>query len=294
MSIRGGLGRGLSSLIPSRSNKEKEPVATKEASFRSHSLPEDGERIFQLPVTDISPNPAQPRQDFGHQALEDLVNSIKEHGIIQPLIVTKKGEGYELVTGERRLRAAKIAGLKKVPAIIRTAQGQEKLELALIENVQRQDLNPMEEAVAYKRLSDEFGLTQEEVAKKVGKSRPVVANSLRLLSLPEEIKKFLRAGKLSESHARIILQLPNEKEQLKFVRKILKDELSVRASEEAVRSVTVKSHVRRVDSNLAAYEEELRHALGAKVNIKKSGQGGRIVIEYYSEEELSDIISKII
>lgn len=296
MAIKGGLGRGLGSLIPSRSVKnptQKKLEKNKPTTSRPVAVA-DTDKIYQINIEDITPNPHQPRQEFSHQELENLVNSIKEHGILQPIIVSENDGGYELIAGERRLRASKIAGLKKVPVIIRLAKQQEKLELALIENLQRQNLNSMEEADAYQKLADEFKLTQEQISKKVGKSRSAIGNTLRLLSLPQEIKKALRNNKITEGHARIILQLPTEKEKLKFLNRILKEQLSVHATEQASKSVVVKKHFRKIDPNLAAKEEELRNFLGSKVNIKKKGSGGNIIIEYYSEAELSDIISKII
>ena len=201
---KSGLGRGLGSLIPKKENIAKIVTPRILSDFSPSSVKADGERIFSINIEKISPNPHQPRKDFAHADLEDLVSSIKEHGIIQPLIVTDNGDGnYELVAGERRLRSAKIAGLKKVPAIVRAAKENEKLELALIENIQRQNLNPLEESEAYAKLMDDFGMTQEEIGKKVGKSRSAVANTLRLLDLPDKIKEALRGGKLTAGHARV-------------------------------------------------------------------------------------------
>jgi ParB family chromosome partitioning protein len=278
-----GLGRGLNSLIPPkkiiRAVSEMETPA--------------GVRLVDVPVKNIRPNPKQPREDFGYQDLEDLINSIKEHGILQPLIVTKiDGENYELVAGERRYRAAKFLNLRTVPAIVRTARDQEKLELALIENIQRKNLNPIEEAKAFNQLIKEFNLTQEKVSERVGKSRPTVANTLRLLALPEEIQQALRSGKIKESHARTLLGLPNEKAQIKYLSKILKNEMTVRDTESAVRKVNGAKRS-KTDPALQAKEELLRGIFGTKVEIKKRGVRGQIVIHFYSDEEYGAIIRKI-
>lgn len=285
---KGGLGRGLSALIPDRVNKVKNLLG------EESPVVEETGRILQMEVEKIKPNPQQPRKDFSHEEMEDLINSIKEHGIVQPLIVSKSGDNYQLIAGERRLRAAQILEIKKVPVIVRQADEQQHLELALIENIQRKDLNPIEQALAFQRLIDEFNLTQEQVAEKVGKSRPVVANTLRLLNLPEEVQKAIIDGKINFSTARLIAGLP-EKEQLKFFKKVLKKEMTVRAAEGEAQKVTVRQHERRVkDPNLVEKEEALSQALGTKVAIKKSGESGQIIIEFYSEEELVDLIRKII
>lgn len=278
-----GLGRGLNSLIP-----PKKIIRT----FSEVESP-SGVRLIEIPVKNIRPNPKQPREDFGYQDLEDLINSIKEHGILQPLVVTKiDAENYELIAGERRYRAAKFLNLKTVPAIVRTAKDQEKLELALIENIQRKNLNPIEEGRAFQRLMDEFSLTQEEVSVRVGKSRPVIANTLRLLSLPEEILGALRSGKIKESHGRTLLSLPDEKSQLKYFSKILKNEMTVRDMEGVVRKAK-GARQKKVDPALSAKEELLRGVFGTKVEIKKRGAKGQIIIHFYSDEEYSDIIKKI-
>lgn len=284
--VKSGLGRGLASLIPKKINKEILPKT-------SPVYSDDSDNIRPVPVGEINPNPQQPRRDFSSQAQEELINSIREHGIIQPLIATKVGERYQLISGERRWRAAKALGLKTVPTIVREAKKQLQLELALIENIQRQNLNPMEEAVAYQRLIDEFNLTQDQLAKRVSKSRPVITNTLRLLILPEEIQKALISGKINYSTARIIVGLP-ESERMKFFQKAIKNQLTVRGFEGEVNRVEVRRHLRTVkDPNILSKEEILRQALGTRVNIKKTGLGGQIVIDYYSEEELVELIKKI-
>ena len=280
-----GLGKGLSSLIP--------PKIDKKILAADSAVSESEERIYQLAVQKIKPNPHQPRTDFDYQSLEDLTNSIKEHGILQPLIVTSTDNFYQVIAGERRLRAAQILGLKTVPAIIREVKEQEKLELALVENLQRKNLNSIEEAVAFQRLIDEFNLTQEEVAKRVGKSRAVITNTLRLLSLPTEIQKALIEGKINYSTARVITGLPPQ-QRLKFFQQVLKGDLTVRAAEGQAKKVSVKRHFRRTkDPNLSALEEKLQATLGTKVVIKKTGQTGTIVIEFYSPEELENLIGKL-
>jgi ParB family chromosome partitioning protein len=279
-----GLGRGLNSLIPPRKIIQAFTVAGENPA---------SVRLADIPTTSIKPNPKQPRENFDYQELEDLINSIKEHGILQPLVVSKlDGENYELIAGERRLRAAKMLNMKTVPAILRTVRDQEKLELALIENIQRKDLNPIEEARAFHQLMDEFSLTQEEVARRVGRSRPAVANTLRLLTLPEEVQKALRSGKLTGSHARTLLGLDSEKAQLKYFSKILKNEMTSREAEGAVkRARGIK--VSAVNPAVSAKEETLRSALGTKVEIKKRGQAGEIRIHFYSDEELDNLVKKI-
>lgn len=285
MSKTYGLGKGLSSLIPPKANqnilKDDSPLLS------------DQERIMQIPLEKIRANPLQPRHNFEHEAMEDLTNSIREHGILQPLIVVKDEKGYEIVAGERRFRASQILGLKTVPVIVRDIKEQQKLELALVENIQRKDLNPIEEAIAYRRLIDEFNLTQEEAAKRVGKSRTVVTNTLRLLSLPSEIQKAVIAGKLPYSAARVIVGLPPE-ERMKFFQKVIKDEMPVRAIENQARKSGAKVHVKKPsDPNLVALEEKIQAILGTKVTIKKTGQAGSIIIDFYSPEELNELISKL-
>jgi len=280
-----GLGRGLSALIP---NKIKPEVLPEDSALRPKE-----EKVLQIAVNEIKTNPQQPRADFSHESLEDLINSIKEHGILQPLIVTQTVAGYQLIVGERRLRAAKILEQATVPAIVREAQEQQQLELALVENLQRKDLNPIEEAVAYQRLIDEFSLTQEAVAKRVGKNRAVVANILRLLYLPTEIQKALIEGKINYSTARVIVGLPAE-QRLDFFAKVLKNDLTVRAVEGQAKKIAVRKHFRQAqDPQIKAWEEALERSLQTKVVIKKSGATGQIIIEFYSAEELAELLKKL-
>lgn len=276
-----GLGRGLDALIPiSIEDVEVEKVSV-DAGVES-----------EIKISDIRPNPHQPRKHFDEEALQELAGSIKEHGIIQPLVVSKEGNEYILIAGERRLRASKIAGLEKVPVVLRTTREQQKLELAIIENVQRTDLNVLEEAASYKKMIDEFAMTQDQVAKKVGKSRSAVANALRLLILPIEVKKGLREGKITEGHARTILSLPTVEEQLALYNQIISGKLNVRQAEAKVKGGG-KTRSTEVDLELKDIEGQLVKSLGSKVKITKKGKGGRIIIEYYSDEELERIVKKI-
>ena len=296
-----GLGRGLASLIPPK-NKPSGGVPAPAgnnsrvpAKIQSEALQDD---FLEVAIEKVASNPQQPRHNFDEKELADLAASIKEHGVIQPLVVTKIApEQYELIAGERRLKASKLAGLTMVPVIIREESGErEKLELALVENIQRHDLDVLEEARAYKKLIEEFDLTQEEVADKVAKSRSAVANKVRLLGLPIEIQRALTEGKITEGHARSILAIENPEKQRALFEMILKDNLTVRQTEEKVKEVTVATHQRKIGSSVSPFQEEeeaLGAKLGTKVSIKKSGNGGKIVIDFYSREELDNILSKI-
>lgn len=279
------LGKGLDSLIPNARKTMGESAAAAKT-----------DRIWQIPLTEIIPNPEQPRRVFDHQDLEDLVVSIKKHGIMQPITVTERMDGgYELIAGERRFRASQIAGLATIPALVRIASEQEKLELALIENIQRQNLNAIEEAFAFKRLIDEFNLTQQEVADQVGKSRPVVANTIRLLELPEEIQRALMDGRLSAGKARALLSLKSVKEQLDVFNGMLNEGATVRDVEAAVAAKgpeSRKGSVRR-DPNVMALENQVSQKLGAKATIRLRGDHGTIELQFTSREELRRIVEEI-
>jgi len=289
MSPRRGLGRGLSSLIPTTPPAEAESAAV-----------ETG--IRKVLLEDISPNPSQPRQTFEPEALAELATSIKEHGLIQPIIVTTATDvsstPYIIIAGERRWRASKLAGLKDVPVIIKDATPQDMLELALVENVQRADLNPLEEAIAYETLINEFGLTQTQVADKVGKSRTAVANTIRLLQLPDAVKQAVLEGQIREGHARALLGLADDQTMIEATKLIIDRGLSVRQTEELVRRLN--SPAPKADDDLAAspetkaLEDNLRKRLGTKVNLYRTRKGGRIVIHYFSEEELADLYEKLV
>jgi len=284
------LGRGLSSLLPSK------PIAAKFFNEEINKIDEKNQ-IFQVAIGKIQLNPHQPRKRFDHAELEDLIDSIKSYGIIQPLIATKTdNENYQLIAGERRLKAAQVLNLPTVPVIIREAKEQEKLELALIENVQRKNLNPIEEALSYKRLIDEFNLSQEEVGQKIGKKRSTIANTLRLLTLPQEVQKAILDERIFEGHARAIAALTNTKEQLDFLKKILQGQMTVREAENQVKKVRVKGHLRslQIDPIILEKEEKLRNLLGHKVAIKNKGKGGELIIHYNSQEDFNEIYKKLL
>lgn len=253
-------------------------------------------KIEEIELAKIVANPFQPRKVFKPEALKELSDSIKEHGVIQPLVVTVTPTGYELVVGERRFRASQLAGLIKVPAIIKESMvDQTKLEVALIENIQRQELNPIEEAQAYERLMKTFNLTQEQVAKKVGKSRPAVANTVRLLNLPAEIQRGVIEGKIMEGHARALLGMIDPEKMILMYKMVLEQNLNVRQVESKVRELTMKKQLDSIapDPKLMAMESELRGKLGTQVKIRRQGQGGSITIEFFSDEELSEIVHKM-
>lgn len=287
-----GLGRGLGALIPPKPAQPSAPHVPDSGASEKETAPAE-HRILQIPIEEIEPNPHQPRHYFDHGQLEDLISSIKEHGVIQPLVVSPKPDGtYQLIAGERRFRASTLAGLKTVPAILRDASEQEKLELAIIENVQRQDLNPIEEAKAYIRLMDEFNLTQEEVSAKVGKSRPQVANTVRLLQLPEEIQQALIERKISASNARTLLSLPTEAERLAMFHSMLQGSFTVRQTEARVQRV--RGGGAPTDPNIAATEEALRERLKTKVTIKRDQRGaGEIKIKFASDEEFEHLVQML-
>ncbi len=283
------LGTGLSSLIPNKLGESGKAFLEKK-SFSS------SDEVIKIPVENIVPNPNQPRFYFDGENLKNLSESIKEHGIIQPIIVTKIGEGrYELIAGERRLQASKLIGKKEIPAIVKLATNQEKLEFALVENIQRRDLNPIEEARAYKKLQTEFNLTQEDVAKRTGKNRSTIANIIRLLELPVEIQRGLIEGKITEGHARAILGLSNPEKQRALYELILKKNFTVRDAENKVKEVTVHAHQRKgakqIDPSIQDLEDKIQQKLGTKVQIKKRGSAGKITIDFFSDEEFNKIIA---
>lgn len=295
------LGRGLQSLIPKKGSDSRAGSAT----IQLNAPFEEGKAILEVAPSKIKENPHQPRKYFDESGLNDLVESIRVHGLLQPLVVTPLKDGsplptserveageYELVAGERRLRAAKILHLKSVPVIVRTVGELEKLELALIENIQRKDLNPIERAVAYRKLVDEFSLTHEEAAKRMGKSRASISNTLRLLQLPGVIQKAIGDGKLSEGQAKVILELPTEEKQLQLFDRVQKEGMTVRDTEKAVKShkSTKTQKHKPVGGVYYDYEQQLSEALGTKVTIRKKGKGGVIEIEWFEEEDLNRII----
>ncbi len=283
------LGKGLSALIPTRSGQVPQKTIEK---INIETLEETGERIFQIRVSQIQPNPDQPRRDFKHQEMEELINSIREYGIIQPLILTKVGDNlYQIIAGERRYRAAKFLNLTTVPAIIRSVGELEKLELSLIENIQRQDLNPMERARAYQRLVDQFNLTQDEVAKKMGKNRATIANSLRLLTLPEIIQQAIEEEKISEGHAKALLSLDNKTKQEILLKRILGLGLTVRETEKLTSPRQAQVSFEK-KLQFADLEKHLSAKLGTKVRIRQTKATGEIIIEFYNQEDLKNLLEK--
>jgi ParB family chromosome partitioning protein len=273
-----GLGRGLAALIPQRA-----PTAT---------------GSIDIPLARIRENPRQPRLRMDDAALASLAESIRQHGVIQPILVTETIDGYTLVAGERRVRAARMVGLDHVPAIVRQLADRQQLELALVENLQREDLDPMEAAHAYRQLMDEFSFTQEDLATRVGRARSTVANTLRLLDLHPTVQEALASSLISEGHARAIGGLPTEA-QAPAVTSVIADDLSVRQTEELVRRVR-EPRPERVPAQAAAdpdaerVEEDLRRSLGTKVRLTRTRRGGRIVIEYFGEEELARLYQRLV
>jgi ParB family chromosome partitioning protein len=278
---RRALGRGLNALIPATETQAG---------------------AAEIPVARVSPNPHQPRQSIAEESLAELAASIREHGVIQPLVVTQVGDEYQLIAGERRWRAAQLAGLTTIPAIIKETTPQQMLELALVENVQRADLNPLEEAGAYRQLMDDFGLTQEEVAARVGKSRTAVANIVRLLRLPDEVKAALAANRISEGHARALLALPTAQFQRQALDVIEARGLNVRQVEELVRRMQLEAEADESEAEaqpaLSPQDRDVvdkfQARLGTRVNLVRSKKGGRLVIHFYSEEELQAIYEAIV
>jgi len=243
-------------------------------------------------IEEVQPNPFQPRKTFADAQLQELVDSIREKGILQPLMVRRKGDRFELIAGERRWRAAQKAGIKEIPILVKDVSESEMLELSLIENIQREDLNPIEEAEAFKRLLEQFRLTQEEISRKVGKDRTTIANTIRLLKLPPEVKQSLAEGKISAGHARAFLSIEGVEKQRALLKKLLLGGLSVRQIENLVKRFRVKNPApsRKNDPEWSALVEDLQRALGTKVKIVGRRKRGKIQIEYYSPEELDRIV----
>ena len=286
-SHRPALGRGLSALIPKTGS---------------------GAGVETVDIDLIVPNPHQPRSRFDPETLRELADSIREHGVLQPVVVTQAGADlgpatYQLIAGERRLQAARMAGVTCMPVVVREAAGKELLEIALVENLQRQDLNPLEEAQAFRGLSDEFGLTQEQIATRVGRSRVAVANTLRLLSLEDDIRASLASGQITEGHARALLGIEESRTRLDAWRRIVADAMTVREAEEIARALksvsrpgakVARRSVKKTDPHVTALENELRHAIGMPVAIKKRRTGGSVVIRFHSDDELQGIIARIV
>ncbi|MCE5198813.1 MAG: ParB/RepB/Spo0J family partition protein [Armatimonadota bacterium] len=279
------LGRGLGALIPGVEKVEQQQGT-------------------EVEVARVSFNPYQPRISMNDEKLQDLINSVRVHGVLQPIVVRSKGDGdYELVAGERRLRAAMAAGLSRIPAVIRELTNEQSLQVALIENIQREDINPLDAAIAYKRLADEFGMSQEDMAFGLGKSRSTVANTMRLLNLPQEVRDHLKQGRISEGHARAILSVDGEGNQIECCRRIVGAGLSVRDSEKLARdwskeqsSRSIRQNVSREttpaleDPNILDIEARLRQVFGTKVRLVKNKDRGRLEIEFYTEDDLDRIL----
>ena len=272
-----GLGRGLSSLIPQRG----QPTSTTE-----------------IALDRIRPNPRQPRQRMDQNELDSLAASIREHGVLQPILVTETIDGYQLVAGERRFRASQQAGLERIPAVIRQLADRDQLELALVENLQRADLGPMEEAHAYRALVDDFALTHEQIAQRVGRAKSTITNTLRLLDLDPGVQQHLLEGRLSEGHARAIAGLPTQ-QQAHVAAAVIDQQFSVRQTEEFVRRLREPRQeravgpIRSLDPDMERVEDDLRRRLGTKVTLARSRKGGRIIIEFYSDEELGQLYDRL-
>ena len=283
MKKKPALGRGLNALISQNVQKQNTTG------------------VAQVPISHIRPNPRQPRQKMDEAKLQELADSIKEHGLIQPIVVTQTGDDYQIIAGERRWHASRLAGLAKIPVFIKETTPQQMLELALVENIQRADLNPLEEAEAYAQLMDEFGLTQEVVAQRVGKSRTAVANTLRLLKLSALLKEALISNKISEGHARALLGVSNAKTQNDALGAVIQRQLNVRQTETLVRQlISGQTKPKRVRNPLTAHDKDMlerfQSKLGTKVEMRRndSEEGGKLVVHFYSEEELQAIFDAIL
>ena len=280
---RKALGKGLGALIP------EAPV---------DSSGHKKEEIIYVHAEQVKANPFQPREDFNQQNIDELAQSIKEKGVIQPLLVRRKGDNFELIAGERRLRAAKSMGLKEIPVLVRDVSDQDSLELALIENIQREELNPIEEAHAYQHLMDKFQVTQEKISEVLGKSRVSITNTLRLLKLPHEIQGEMKKGRISFAHGRALLEIEDSNYQRKIAQEIITKGLSVRELESLIKSARPKSAKRSISQGqreplVAILEEQLQHALATKVRVSKRKKRGHITIEFYSPEDLQRIVNVI-
>ena len=297
---KGGLGRGLDALfadsVPVSRGAEAQIAAAK-GSGTQESRDDSAEAVRYISIHDVKPNVNQPRKTFDEEKIAELAASIRENGIIQPLIVRKKGKTYEIVAGERRWRASVKAELKEVPCIVRELDDEQNMLLAIVENMQREDLNPLEEAEGLNQMIASYGLTQEQVSKSVGKSRPYIANSLRLLKLPADIRELISEGKLSAGHGRALLSVEDEERQKRITEMILKDGLSVREAErlasEEPAAKRKKAGRKPKDPDVARVEADLKEALGTRVSIRKTGKKGKIEIEFFSRDELERLIEML-
>ncbi|MFA6307756.1 MAG: ParB/RepB/Spo0J family partition protein [Patescibacteria group bacterium] len=281
------LGKGLGSLIPNKNQK-----ATILSSVVDENI--DNQQIQQVAIADIVSNPWQPRTHFDRDKLDELAESIKQHGILQPIVVCRVGNTYQLIAGERRFKAAELLGWTEVPVIIKDVSDRDKLELSIIENIQRRDLNPIETANSYKRLAEEFALSNEEIAQQVGKGVSTVANFLRLLRLPVAVKEAIAKEEITMSHAKIILSYQTKEEQVKAYKQILKNKMSVSDLHEMQKKSAVKKDKDKPrDPVLASWEDKLTKNIGAKVNIQKRGERGFVKINFHSHSELKNILDRL-
>lgn len=306
------LGRGIGSLLgghsgpaPSREapRAEMPARASSAAEVKPAAAPESGNRIWNLSVEKLMPSAYQPRQHFKKEDLEELASSIKAKGILQPIIARKSGAGFEIIAGERRWRAAQMAGLHEVPVILKTFDDLETLEMAIIENIQRSDLSPIEEAEAYQRLATQFDMSQAQIAEKVGKERATVANAMRLLQLPKQVREYIAQGLLSAGHSKVLLSLSDDKIQVQLAKKVMNEGLSVRKLEALLKSKLAekegmstqnKSMSSQMDTHLVAdIEDKLKKALNTKVNIQYQAGKGQISIHFYDKEQFNQLIEKI-
>ncbi len=305
---RSGLGRGLEALIPAADSQADEPAFSAEHRPAEQSAPPAGlpapppagEQLLAIALDKIVPNPRQPRSRIDAEELAELAGSIRSHGILQPLIVSwdQTADRYTLIAGERRLLAARQAGLDRIPVVVRAATDRERLELALIENIQRTDLTPLEAAQAYQQLASEFELTQAEIADRVGKSRVAVANTMRLLKLAEPVREALANGQITEGHARAMLGLSHPEAQTAALQTVLRRKLTVRQAEDLIRKLTrelpAPAPKPAPPPELKALEEQLRGHLGTKVTLQAKKRGGTLTIHYYSDEELNTILDRLL
>ena len=292
---RGGLGKGLDSLIPDKKSDKSGNIPHNKVNIQVESAAKEKDGQIMMKINDVEPNREQPRKNFEEDALLELADSIKQFGVLQPLIVQKRKDYYEIIAGERRWRAAKLAGVKEVPVIVKNYTDQEILEISLIENIQRENLNPIEEAMAYKKLLNEFKLKQDEVAERVSKSRTAVTNSMRLLKLSAKVQQMIIDDMISTGHARALLAIDDEEQQYLLATKVFDEKLSVRETEKLVKEVKnpKKEVPKKVIQNAFVYEdieERMKNIMGTKVHVNHKPNGkGKIEIEYYSDSELERI-----
>lgn len=300
-----GLGKGLDALFgdvevtPVKSADKKEsskPAKADTAAKKSDETEASQGGVLYIDINDIKPNTGQPRKHFDEEKLEELASSIQQHGLIQPIVLRKLKTGYEIVAGERRWRACRIVGLKEVPCIVKELTDEENMLLAIIENMQREDLNPIEEAEGLKQMIDTYGLTQEQVSYSVGKSRPYITNSLRLLKLPEEVRTLTASGEISVGHAKALAAVKDRDKQITLAKKTAKDGLSVRQIElmaKETKAPARKAPKVKKSADEKKIEEDMKNALGTKVNLNRKGKKGKIEIEFYSDDELERLIELI-